>query len=57
MKKRILSVTMALSLLLALCPLPAALAVDLSGASVTVSGGNLVYNGQAQQEPEPTVDR
>lgn len=51
MKKRMLSVTMALSLLLALCPLPAALAVDLSGASVTVSGGNLVYNGQAQQPP------
>ena len=51
MKKRILSVAMALSLLLALCPLPAALAVDLSGASVTVSGGNLVYNGQMQQPP------
>ena len=51
MKKRMLSVAMALSLLLALCPLPAALAVDLSGASVTVSGGNLVYNGQAQQPP------
>ena len=51
MKKRMLSVTMALSLLLVLCPLPAALAVDLSGASVTVSGGNLVYNGQARQPP------
>lgn len=54
MKKRMLSIGLALSFLLALCPPPVALAADLSGAEVTVEGVPLTYNGKAQ-EPEVTV--
>lgn len=54
MKKRMLSIGLVLSFLLALCPLPVALAADLSGAEVTVEGVPLEYNGKAQ-EPEVTV--
>lgn len=54
MKKRMLSIGLALSFLLALCPLPVALAADLSGAEVSVGGVPLTYNGKAQ-EPEVTV--
>lgn len=54
MKKRMLSMGLALSFLLALCPLPVALAADLSGAEVTVEGVPLTYNGKAQ-EPKVTV--
>lgn len=52
--KRMLSVGLVLSFLLALCPLPAAFAVNLTEAVVTVNGEGLVYNGQAQ-EPSVTV--
>ena len=54
MKKRMLSLALVFSFLLALCPLPVALAADLSGAEVTVLGGSFVYNGKAQ-EPNVTV--
>ena len=54
MKKRMLSLALVFSFLLALCPLPVALAADLSGAEVTVLGGPFVYNGKAQ-EPKVTV--
>lgn len=54
MKKRMLSMGLVLSFLLALCPPPVALAADLSGAEVTVEAEDLVYNGQ-EQRPEVTV--
>ncbi len=52
--KRMLSVGLVLSFLLALCPLPAAFAVNLTEAVVTVNGEGLIYNGQAQA-PSVTV--
>lgn len=54
MKKRMLSMGLVLSFLLALCPLPVALAADLSRAEVSVEAEDLVYNGQ-EQRPAVTV--